>query len=73
MNDCYDTHCSVCSDELIHAIVLQVHEEDSLALVEMQGRREEIDITLVGRVVPGQRLLVHGGAALAASDEEVSA
>ena len=48
MNDCYDTHCSVCSDELIHAIVLQVHEEDSLALVEMQGRREEIDITLVG-------------------------
>jgi hydrogenase maturation factor len=62
-----------CSDEALTARVLRVHQETGLALVEIVDvggqfiapTTEEIDITLVESVAPGDLLLVHGGVAIA--------
>ena len=66
-------HCITCSDEAVQATVLRVDEEGGLALVSVQETTEEIDITLVDTVAPGDVVLVHGGVAIAllseASDE----
>jgi hydrogenase maturation factor len=67
-------HCATCSDEALPARVLRVDHESRLALVSVVGTRfiaspketvEEIDITLVDNVAPGDLLLVHGGVAIA--------
>ncbi len=63
-----DGHCVTCSDEALTARVLRVDQETGLALVEIVAERhttEEIDITLVESVAPGDLLLVHGGVAIA--------
>ena len=63
-----DGHCATCSDEALQARVLRIDEETGLAVVEVmaeQVRTEEVDITLVDNVVPGDLLLVHGGVAIA--------
>ena len=57
-------HCVTCSDEALPAKVLRVDQETGLALVTVQDATEEIDITLVEGVVPGDVLLVHGGVAI---------
>lgn len=60
--------CVTCSDEALTARVLYVDQETGLALVEIVAEKnttEEIDITLVESVVPGDLLLVHGGVAIA--------
>ena len=66
-------HCITCSDEAVQATILRVDEESGLALVSVQETTEEIDITLVDTVAPGDVVLVHGGVAIAllseASDE----
>lgn len=62
-----DGPCATCSDEALQAKVLRIDEETGLALVEVMAeemRTEEIDITLVGNVAPGDLLLVHGGVAI---------
>ncbi len=63
----YDFHCITCSDEALRVRVLSVDEKASLALVSLaeSGTPEEIDISLVDAVAPGDFLLVHGGVALA--------
>jgi len=53
-----------CSDEALPAKVLRVDQETGLALVMVKDTTEEIDITLVDDVVPGDILLVHGGVAI---------
>ena len=58
-------HCVTCSDEALAAIVLSVDSESGVALVSVQEVMEEIDITLVDAVVPGDSVLVHGGVAIA--------
>jgi HupF/HypC family len=61
-------HCVTCSDEALTARVLRVDSETGLALVEIMTEKhttEEIDITLVDSVDPGDLLLVHGGVAIA--------
>jgi hypothetical protein len=61
-------HCVTCSDEALTARVLRVDQETGLALVELVAERhtrEEVDITLVESVTPGDLLLVHGGVAIA--------
>lgn len=66
-------HCVTCSDEALTARVLRVDQETGLALVEIVDvgaqfiapKTEEIDITLVESVDPGDLLLVHGGVAIA--------
>lgn len=60
--------CVTCSDEALTARVLRVDQETGLALVEIMAEKhttEEIDVTLVESVVPGDLLLVHGGVAIA--------
>ncbi len=66
-----DGHCTTCSDEALQAKVLRIDEETGLALVEMmteEPRTEEVDISLVENVVPGDLLLVHGGVAIGNAD-----
>jgi hypothetical protein len=58
-------HCVTCSDEALPARVLQIDQETGLALVEIKDTTEEVDVTLVEAVAPGDQLLVHGGVALA--------
>ena len=58
-------HCITCSDEALPARVLRIDQELGTALVEIKDETEEIDITLVEEVVPGDWLLVHGGVAIA--------
>ena len=62
-------HCITCSDEALPAKVLSVDAETGLALVMLKDETEEIDITLVEGVAPGDVLLVHGGVAIAHLDE----
>ena len=57
-------HCVTCSDEALPARVLRVDQETGLALVEVKDTTEEIDVTLVDEVAPGDVLLVHGGVAI---------
>lgn len=57
-------HCITCSDEALPAKVLRVDEETGLALVTLKNATEEVDITLVETVSPGDVLLVHGGVAI---------
>jgi hydrogenase assembly chaperone HypC/HupF len=62
-------HCITCSDEALPAKVLRVDQESGLAMVSVKNTIEEIDITLVDSVAPGDMLLVHGGVAIAHQDE----
>ena len=62
-------HCITCSDEALPVRVLHVDPETGLATVEVKDTTEEIDITLVDHVVPGDVLLVHGGVAIGHLDE----
>jgi len=57
-------HCVTCSDEALPAKILRVDEATGLALVEVKDTMEEIDITLVDSVAPGDMVLVHGGVAI---------
>ena len=57
-------HCITCSDEALPAKILRIDEETGLALVEVKDTTEEIDITLVDNVAPGDLVLVHGGVAI---------
>ncbi len=61
MNDCANEHCLTCSDEVQRGVVLQICEKSGLALVELGGKLQDVDITLVEEVAPGALLLVHGG------------
>ncbi len=58
-------HCITCSDEALSARVLSIDATTGLALVEVENITEEIDISLVDEVSPGDRVLVHGGIAIA--------
>jgi hydrogenase maturation factor len=62
-------HCITCSDEALQVLVLHVDQENGLALVTIDDTSEEIDITLVESVGPGDILLVHGGVAIARVNE----
>jgi hydrogenase maturation factor len=64
-----ERHCITCSDEAVTVQVLQVDSETGIALVAVQDKTEEVDITLVEDVVPGDWLLVHGGVAIANAGE----
>jgi hydrogenase maturation factor len=62
-------YCITCSDEAVQVHVLSVNQESGLALVAIDDAPEEIDVTLVEHVEPGDILLVHGGVAIARVDE----
>jgi hydrogenase maturation factor len=56
--------CITCSDQALPARVLSIDEDMALARVAVGNSIEEVDISLVDRVEPGDTLLVHGGVAL---------
>ncbi len=60
-----DGHCITCSDEAVPATVLRVNQVNGSALVTVKEATEEIDITLVDDLTPGDVVLVHGGVAIA--------
>jgi hydrogenase maturation factor len=66
-------HCITCSDEALQVRVLYVDEENGLAQVTLNGTVEEIDISLVESIAPGDIVLVHGGVAIERVDEATNA
>jgi hydrogenase maturation factor len=62
-------HCITCSDEAIPVKVLQIDLDTGLAQVEVANTIEEVDITLLDTVTPGDIILVHGGVAIGAYAE----
>jgi hydrogenase maturation factor len=55
-------HCLTCGDVAVSARVVEV--EGSTALVEADGRREQVAIELVAPVAPDELLLCHAGIAI---------
>jgi hydrogenase maturation factor len=66
-------HCITCSDEALEVRVLYVDYENGLAQVTLNGAEENIDISLVENIAPGDVLLVHGGVAITRVDEASNA
>lgn len=62
-------HCITCSDEAVEVTVLSIDEAAGIASVRVQDAIEEVDISLLERIVPGDVLLVHGGVAIGHVDE----
>jgi hydrogenase maturation factor len=57
--------CITCSDEGRPALIHELDAATGLALTEDdEGRCEETDVTLVGPVEIGDKVLVHAGVAL---------
>lgn len=65
-----DHHCLTCSDEAISVRVVQIEPNSGIAQVEVGDQIEEIDVTLIEDVVPGDLLLVHGGVAIARLEDK---
>ncbi len=63
-------HCITCSDEAVPVTVVRADQETGVALVKVKNKTEEVDITLVEHVAPGDTLLVHGGVAIAHPGQE---
>lgn len=61
-------HCITCSDEALEARVVRVDQQLGVAFVTIKDVVEEIDITLIDDVVPGDLVLVHGGVAISNLD-----
>lgn len=57
-------HCITCSDEALECMVVRVDSETQMAVVAVQGAQEEIDISLIDDVAPGDTVLAHGGVAI---------
>jgi hydrogenase maturation factor len=62
-------HCITCSDEALQARVLRIDEQSGVAFVMINDAMEEVDMSLVDDVAPGDTLLVHGGVAISRLDE----
>ena len=60
----HDDTCITCGDLAVEMTVLRVNGERGLALCEVDGQKETVEIGLVGPVAPGDELLVHAGTAL---------
>jgi hypothetical protein len=57
-------HCITCSDEALEACVIEVEGDTALVGLSESEIWAAIDISLLDVVVPGNRLLIHGGVAL---------
>ena len=58
--------CITCGDEAVEMTVVRVDERRGLALcADTRDRKESVEIALVDPVVPGDRVLVHAGTAIA--------
>jgi hypothetical protein len=57
--------CVTCSDEAIEVNVLRMDTTTDMALVMLEETTIEIDVSLIDTIIPGDRLLIHGGVAIA--------
>jgi hypothetical protein len=65
-DDVVAEHCITCGDDGEPMTVLAVDEGRGLALCEAgDGRRQTVEIALVGPIGSADRLLVHAGTAIA--------
>jgi hydrogenase expression/formation protein HypC len=67
---CTDDVCITCGDVAVPVRVVKLLPGD-LAVVEVDGREEEISVALVSATV-GATVLVHAGEAIAAVEPEAS-
>ncbi len=58
-------HCSMCGDEAVPAVVLELDLALGIAEVATGGRRREVALDLVEGVEPGDTILIHQGFAIA--------
>ncbi len=58
-------HCITCSDEAVECMIVHVDTTTQMAVVAVQGVQEEIDLSLIDDVAPGDTVLVHAGIAIA--------
>jgi hydrogenase maturation factor len=66
--------CITCGDGGVPMRVLKVDAPRSLAVcADAHGATSEVELGLMGRVVPGDALLVHAGVALAPLEPEAVA
>ncbi|HKY77946.1 MAG TPA: HypC/HybG/HupF family hydrogenase formation chaperone [Acidimicrobiia bacterium] len=65
---CTDDVCITCSDVAVPVRVVKLLPGE-LALVEVEGREEEVSVALVSASV-GDTLLVHAGEAIASVERE---
>ena len=69
--DCTDEVCITCSDEgRLGEVVLAPEERFAPAVVRTATGEEDVDVTVVGEVSPGDLVLVHAGAALVRLEED---
>jgi hydrogenase maturation factor len=69
---CDEHHCITCGDDGDPMTIVRVDPDRGLALcADEAGERHTVETALVEPVVPGDRILVHAGTAIAAlvSDE----
>ncbi len=67
--ECHEEVCITCSDQGIVAEIVEVPSTPlDLARVSTPDGEEEVDVTLVGLLAVGDRILVHGGVALTKLD-----
>lgn len=62
-----DGHCITCSDEAVPVQIVRLDAASGLAMVirvDEPEIQEEIDISLLERVAPGDMVLAHGGVAI---------
>jgi hydrogenase expression/formation protein HypC len=61
---CASDHCVTCSDEAVAVRVVELVEDGLALCVDDDGAKSEVMVDLVSPVALGERLLIHGGAAL---------
>ena len=62
---CGTEHCITCSDEGVEMGVLAVGADGLADCAAPDGVRSQVEVALVGDVLPGDALLVHAGVAIA--------
>ena len=66
--------CITCGDVAVELKVVSVDDARGLAVcADELGASVEVDVLLVAPVVPGDRLLVHAGTAIARCPQEATA
>jgi hydrogenase maturation factor len=66
---CEGDTCITCSDEAHPGRILTLPSDPfGLAVVRTAAGLEEVDVSLIGEVTPGQEILIHAGTAIGRVD-----
>lgn len=61
---CSSFSCITCGDIALAVRVLSIDHETGLGLVALEDGVEQVDLSLVDGIAPGDLIMVHGGVAL---------